>query len=236
MNALKTAISLAPTLTPLVYNVLEKDGNHEYGLKYPADYGIIRTGHFPAFNYEDDVLLVTKVDADRSRWIIKAFEPGKGLFDGTSLLPDKGKFGFLDFDALLKAACFHDVVYKLSDAISEATGIPVKCILAFADDMLALLAEGYGAKKTMTRPIHWLVRVGGSIYHKVKKLLPVLLLTFCPGCFSLDTEMESPSPPEVQITGPFFKKDIQNDNQGQNHQGASEAPAASPVQGQSPQG
>ena len=211
---------------------LQKDGDHEYGLKEDVPYGVIHTKHFSAFDYEDDVLLVTKVSKWRSSWLIKSFEPGQGLFDGTSLLPDKGT---RSLEAIFKAALFHDVVYKRSDAISKATGIPQDKILAFADDMLALLAEGYGAKKTMTRPIHWLVRVGGSIYHKVKKLLPILLLTFCPGCFSLDTEMESPNPPEVQFTGPFFKKDIQNDNQGQNHQGASEAPSAS-AQGQSPQG
>ena len=204
MSALQTIITLAPKLTPLVYDVLERDGNHEYGLKFPADYGIIRTGHFPAFDYEDDVLLVTKADECRSRWIIKAFEPGQGLFDGTSLLPDKGKFGFLDFDALFKAACFHDVVYKRADDISKATGVPVKCILAFADDMLAILAEGYGAKKTMTRPIHWLTRVGGYLYHQVKKLLALTaILALTQGCFSILTEMEG-EVPDIVWTGPVY--------------------------------
>ena len=109
---MNTLISVAPKLMPLVYDVLKRDSNHEYGLKCNADYGIIRTTHFKAFDYIDDLLVVEKVDDERSHWWIKSFEPGKGYFDGTSLLPDKGKYGPLDFDALFKAACFHDCVYK----------------------------------------------------------------------------------------------------------------------------
>jgi len=202
----QTLISVAPKVAPIIYDILEKDGNHEYGLKYNVDYGVIRTTHFKAFDYIDDVIVVEKVDEERSHWWFKAFEPGKGYWDGTSLLPDKGKIGFLNFDALFKASVFHDVIYKKAEAISKATGIPVEKILAFADDMLKILAEGYGASKKMTGPVHTLVRFGGSLYHNIKKLfLIALLLSLC-GCYTIKTEMESP-PPEIHYVGPMFKAD-----------------------------
>lgn len=202
----QTLISVAPKVAPIIYDILEKDGNHEYGLKYNVDYGVIRTMHFKAFDYIDDVIVVEKVDEERSHWWFKAFEPGKGYWDGTSLLPDKGKIGFLNFDALFKASVFHDVIYKKAEAISKATGIPVEKILAFADDMLKILAEGYGASKKMTGPVHTLVRFGGSLYHNIKKLfLIALLLSLC-GCYTIKTEMESP-PPEIHYVGPMFKAD-----------------------------
>lgn len=204
---IQTLISVAPKVVPIVYDLIEKDQNHEYGLKYNVDYGIIRTTHFKAFDYIDDVLVVERVDDERSHWWIKSFEPGKGLWDGTSCLPDKGKIGFLNFDALFRASLFHDVLYKLSEAISKATGVPVSKILAFADDMLAILSNGYGASKKMTGPIHTIVRFGGSLYHKIKKLLVLALLlslslSLC-GCYTVQTEMESP-PPDIEWTGPFF--------------------------------
>lgn len=205
---MNTLISVIPKLVPLVYDVIEKDGNHEYGLKYNADYGVIRTTHFKAFDYIDNLLVVEKVDDERSHWWIKSFEPGKGYFDGTSLMPDKGKFWIFDFDALFKAALFHDCVYKKAEDISKATGVPVDKILAFADDMLKILADGYGAKKSITSPIHQLVRFGGLIYHKVKKILEVILIvlsiSLINGCYTIRTEMLN-DPPDIQITEPIFK-------------------------------
>lgn len=199
MNALQTAISLK--LTPLVYDVLQKDGDHEYGLKEDVPYGVIHTKHFPAFDYEDDVLKVTKVSKWRSRWLIKSFEPGQGLFDGTSLLPDKGT---RSLDAIFKAALFHDVVYKRVEAISKATGIPQDKIFAFADDVFKLLADGYGADKRLTSVIHTLVRFGGSLYHKVMKALALLtILLGSSSCYTIQTELEDPPPQNLQITGPF---------------------------------
>ena len=199
----QTLISIAPKVVPLVYDILEKDSNHEYGLRYNADYGVIRTTHFKAFDYIDDVLVVEKVDDERSHWWIKAFEPGKGYWDGTSLLPDKGKIGFLNFDALFKASLFHDVVYKKVEALSKATGVPEEKLLAFADDMLDILAEGYGASKKMARPIHSIVRFGGSLYHKLKKIIGVFLIATLCGCYSLQTEMEG-DPPEIITIGPVL--------------------------------
>jgi len=199
----QTLISVAPKVAPIIYDILEKDGNHEYGLQYNVDYGVIRTTHFKAFDYIDDVLVVERVDDERSHWWIKSFKPGNGLWDGTSLLPDKGKIGFLDFNALFKASVFHDVLYKKAEAISKATGIPVEKILAFADDMLKILSEGYGASKKMTGPVHTLVRFGGSLYHKIKKLLVLALLLSLCGCYTVQTEMEGP-PPDIEWTGPFF--------------------------------
>ena len=205
---MKTLISAAPELVPIVYDILEKDGNHEYGLQYNVDYGVIRTTHFKAFDYIDDVIVVQKVDEERSHWWFKAFEPGKGYWDGTSLLPDKGKIGFLNFDALFKASLFHDVVYKKAEAISKATGIPVAKILAFADDMLKILGNGYGATNILTDPIHTIVRFGGSLYHKIKKYLSVVVVAFlCNGligCYSIQTEMENENPPDIHWIGPVF--------------------------------
>lgn len=208
---MNTLITVIPKLVPLVYDIIEKDGNHEYGLKYNADYGVIRTTHFKAFDYIDDLLVVEKVDDYHSHWWIKSFEAGKGYFDGTSLMPDKGKFWIFDFDALFKAALFHDCVYKKADDISKATGVPINKILAFADDMLKLLADCYGAKKSITNPVHWLVRTGGMLYHKVKGyfgttiiVIGLLLSVFCNGCYTIRTEMLN-DPPDIQITEPIFE-------------------------------
>ena len=205
----KTLISVAPQLAPIVYSLIEKDGNHEYGLTYNVDYGVIRTTHFSAFDYEDDVLLVQKIDEERAHWWIKSFSPGNGYWDGTSLLPDKGKYAFCDFNALFKASVFHDVVYKKVEAISKATGVPEEKLLAFADDMLKILADGYGASSKMTTPIHWLVRTGGSLYHKLKKLIVVaIVVSLLCGCYTIKTEMESP-PPDIEWTGPIIIGEIE---------------------------
>jgi hypothetical protein len=200
---IQTLISVAPKVAPIVYDILEKDSNHEYGLRYNADYGIIRTTHFKAFDYIDDVLVVERVDDERSHWWIKSFKPGNGLWDGTSLMPDKGKIGFLNFDALFKASLFHDVIYKRVEELSKSTGIPEEKLLAFADDMLAILAEGYGASKKMAKPIHSIVRFGGSLYHKIKKIICILLLVSLCGCYTIKTQMENP-PPNIEWEGPFL--------------------------------
>ena len=206
---MNTLLTVAPKLVPIMYDILEKDANHEYGLKANVDWGIIRTTHFEAFDYIDDVIVVEKVDNERSHWWFKAFEPGQGLWDGTSLMPDKGKIAFLDFDALFKASLFHDVIYKRVEALSKATGIPEEKFLAFADDMLKILADAYGASPKMTSPIHSIVRFGGSLYHKIKKMLAIIALALLVGgCYTIQTEMEG-SPPQIEFSGPFTQEQIQ---------------------------
>lgn len=250
MNALKTAISLAPRkkgnsmttlaaigeVTPIIYKLakraVEADHNHFYGLLSTVDYGRIQTSRFPAFSYKDEVWLIEKVNDDTMHFWLQGFEPESKLWDGTSNLPDGGT---KSLDCLFRASLFHDCGYAKVEDISKATGIPEKDLLAFFDDCFKILAEGYGASKKVTNPVYQALRLGGSLYHKIMKLFAVvLILLTLQGCYSVKTQLLDP-PPEVQFTGPFFKKDIQNDNQGQNHQGASEAPAAA-AQGQSPQG
>lgn len=194
---------------PIVYKAvseaLRQDQNHSYGLMFSVDYGIIKTTHFQAFSYEDDYLLVEKVDGFRSHWWLKAFSPESGVWDGTSLLPDKGT---TDFDALFKASVFHDVVYKRAEAISEVTGIPVAKILAFADDCLRILAKQYGAKEITSKSVWWLTRFGGSLYHKIKRWVSVIaiaaLTALIVGCYTLQTEIENDTPPTIEWTGPFI--------------------------------
>lgn len=205
----QTLISIAPKVAPIVFDVLESDQNHWYGNQFNVDYGIIRTTHFEAFDYEDDFLFVERIDKERSHWWIKSFKPETKIWDGSSLALDKGKIWFLDFNALFKASLAHDVIYQRSDAISEATGIPVDKILAFADDLLKILADGYGASHKMTTPLHKILRFGGSIYHKLKKIVGcIVLVLLCSGCYSIKTQMESP-PPEIFPTEPYFEANRQ---------------------------
>jgi hypothetical protein len=88
-------------------------------------------------------------------------------------------------------------------AISEKTGVPIAALQAFADDMLKILADGYGAKKSVTSPIHWLVRTGGMLYHRLKGVIGLLVLLMLSGCYTIRTEMESP-PPEIYPTEPYY--------------------------------
>ena len=208
---IKTLISVAPKAAPIVYDfvksAVEADQNHWYGNKFIADYGVIRTLHFKAFDYEDSFLIVERIDDEHSHWWIKNFDANTKVWDGTSFLPDKG---FRSLDALLKASLFHDVLYERMKAISEKTGVSESALQAFADDMLKLLADSYGAKKAITNPVHWLVRTGGMLYHKVKGYfgmaivaIGLLLSVLCNGCYTIRTEMLN-DPPDIQITEPIF--------------------------------
>lgn len=206
-----TEIALS-TVTPIIYKLakkaLQSDTDHWYGLTYPVDYGTIRTERFKAFDYEDDLFSVTKVGEDRSRWILKAFDPETKYWDGVSNLKDRGT---VTLDALFRASVFHDCGYSKVEAISKATGIPEEVLLAFFDDCFKILAEGYGASKKFTNPIYQCLRFGGSLYHKLRKALAFLLTVAAlsavpPGtmaCYSVKTEMEGP-PPDVSWVGPFF--------------------------------
>ena len=197
---IQTLISVAPKLSPIVYKIIESDQNHWYGNQFIVDYGVIRSLHFEAFDYEDQFIIVERIDAERSRWWIKNFDADTKIWDGTSFLPDGG---CRSLDALMKASLFHDVVYARMEEISKATGISVEQLQAFADDMLKILADGYGAKQSVTTPIHWIVRLGGSLYHRIKKYIPIFIVLSLCGCYTIQTEMGSP-PPEVYWTGPVF--------------------------------
>lgn len=199
----QTLISAAPKIAPIVYKVFKEDANHFYGNQFIVDYGVIRTTHFKAFDYEDQFLVVEKIDDERSHWWIKNFAPETKVWDGSSLALDKGKIWFLDFDALFRASMAHDVIYERSDAISKATGIPVVKILAFADDLLKILADGYGASKAMTTPLHKILRFGGNMFHKIKKIIGVFVLAALCGCYAIQTEMEG-DPPDIHWVGPWF--------------------------------
>lgn len=192
-------------LAPIVYNLakdaLEKDTNHFYGLTYDVDYGIIKTSRFKAFDYEDDLFLVQKVDEERSHWWIKAFSAETKFWDGTSNLPDGGT---VSLDALFRASLFHDCGYEKVEDMSKATGIPEETLLAFFDDCFKILAEGYGASKKVTNPVYQALRSFGSLYHKIRKLLAIIIIVaLVAGCYTVKTEMESP-PPTIEWTGPYF--------------------------------
>lgn len=219
---IKTLISVAPKAAPIVYDfvksAIEADQNHWYGNKFIADYGVIKTLHFKAFDYEDEFLIVERIDDEHSHWWIKNFDAKTKVWDGTSFLPDKG---FRSLDALLKASLFHDVIYERMKAISEKTGVSESALQAFADDMLKLLADGYGAKKYITNPVHWLVRTGGMLYHKIKGHFKTIVIAiglslsvFCNGCYTIRTEMLN-DPPDIQWIGPVF--DILNDQSTTNN-------------------
>ncbi len=193
---------------PIVYkavDALKQDQNHCYGLMHSVDYGVIKTTHFAAFDYNDDFLLVEKVDENRAHWWLKAFSPDSGIWDGTSLLPDGGT---VDFDALFKASVFHDVGYQRAEAISKATGVPVEVLLAFFDDCLRILAKQYGAKESTSKGVWWLTRFGGAFYHRIKRLIGVIsiaaLMALTVGCYTLQTEIENDTPPTIDWTGPFI--------------------------------
>lgn len=198
-----TAITLS-TVAPIVYNFVKdaliEDNNHFYGLLYAVDYGIIKTDRFEAFDYEDDLFLIQKVDEHRSKWWIKSFDAKKKYWGGTSMLKDGGS---KNLDCLFRASLFHDCGYSKVEAISKATGVPEKALFAFFDDCFKLLAEGYGAKKCITNPIYQALRLGGNLYHKIMKLFAVLLILFLAGCYTIQTEMEGP-PPDIEWTGPIF--------------------------------
>ncbi len=198
-----TSISL-PTLAPIVYkfakDALKKDNDHFYGLVYTVDYGVIKTERFAAFDYEDDLFLVQKVDENRSHWWLKNFDAEKQYWGGTSNLPDGGT---KNLDCLFRASVFHDCGYSKVEAISKATGIPEKVLLAFFDDCFKILSEGYGASKKVTGPIYQALRLGGNLYHQIMKLFAVLLILFLTGCYTVRTEMESP-PPNIEWTEPIF--------------------------------
>jgi len=202
-----TSISIAE-LAPIAYRLakeaVEKDKSHWYGLQGPVDYGRIRTSRFPAFNYQDDVFLVEKVNEDTAHWWIQSFAPETHYWDGTSNLPDKG---CKSLDALLRASVFHDCGYAKVEAISKATGIPEKDLLAFFDDCFKILAEGYGASKKVTNPVYQALRLGGSLYHKIMKLFAIALVLLTMGCYSVKTTLLDP-PPDFTFSGPFTKEQL----------------------------
>ena len=119
-------------------------------------------------------------------------------------MPDGGT---KTLDALMRASLFHDCGYSKVEAISKATGVPEKVLLAFFDDCFKILAEGYGASKKATGPIYQALRLGGNLYHQVMKWFALILILFICGCYTVRTEMESP-PPEIHWTAPIILGDL----------------------------
>lgn len=210
-DLLKTMLSQAapkaiPVVVGMVREALEKDANHWYGLQYNVDYGVFRTSHFKGFDFINDYLVVEKVDDERIHVWIKSFPPEAKIWDGTSLLPDKGT---KDLEALLKASLFHDVWYQFLEDLAKAADANVGAMQAFADDVLKILGIGYGARKSFLEPIYQVLRFGGTLYHKVKKVVGIIALAFLAGgCYTVKTTMENPNPPEIHFTGPFTQEQI----------------------------
>lgn len=202
---MQTSVAVAK-LAPIVYKfakrAIEKDASSYYGLVYGVDYGVFKTDRFKAFDYEDDLFIVEKVDEERSHWWIKAFEPEKKYWNGTSCLPNGGT---KTLDALMRASLWHDCGYSKYEAISKATGIPAEKLRAFFDDGFKILSDGYGANKTASNTVYQFLRLGGGVFHKLMKYLTAIILAsiLLTGCYTVETEMEGP-PPEINWTGPFF--------------------------------
>lgn len=207
MTTIIAASSIVPIVYKLAKDAIAADHDHYYGLVGPVDYGRIQTTRFPAFNYKDEVWLIEKVNDDTMHFWLQGFEPESKLWDGTSCMPDRG---CKSLDALLKASVFHDCFYAKVEDISKATGIPESKLLAFADDVLKLLADGYGASKKVTNPIYQALRLGGSLYHKIMKLFAVVLVLLTMGCYSVKTTLLDP-PPDIQYTGPFKQEQLNNE-------------------------
>ena len=200
-----TATKIAPVVYSLVREAVESDHDHWYGLTYNLNFGKIRTSRFKAFDYEDDLWLVERVSDDTSIWWLKSFAPETHYWDGTSNLPDKGT---KSLDAMLKASVFHDCGYAKVEAMSKATGIPEKDLLAFFDDCFKLLSEGYGASKKVTGPVYQILRIGGSLYHRLMKWLAAfLVLLTSAGCCSVQTELLD-EPPDFTFSGPFTMEQL----------------------------
>lgn len=214
MTTLTAIGQITPVLYKLAKDAVAKDHDHFYGLLSTVDYGRIQTTRFPAFNYKDEVWLIEKVNDDTMHFWLQGFEPESKLWDGSSNIPDGG---CKSLDALLKASVFHDCFYAKVEDISKATGIPVETLLAFADDVLKLLADGYGASKKVTNPIYQALRLGGGLYHKIMKWFALILVLLTCGCYSVQTKLLDP-PPDIQYTGPMI---IQHDNDIQNNTGLS---------------
>ena len=212
MTTLTAIGQITPVLYKLAKDAVAKDHDHFYGLLSTVDYGRIQTTRFPAFNYKDEVWLIEKVNDDTMHFWLQGFEPESKLWDGSSNIPDGG---CKSLDALLKASVFHDCFYAKVEAISKATGIPESKLLAFADDVLKLLAEGYGASKKLTNPVYQALRFGGSIYHKVMKWFALILVLLTCGCYSVKTTLLDP-PPDIHFTGPFTQEQLNEQYEIQN--------------------
>ena len=216
-EVLKTILSKAAPIIPIVYKLahtaIEADQNHWYGLEHNVDYGVFKTSHFKGFSFINEFLVVEKVDEERIHVLIKAFPPESKIWDGTSILPDKGT---KNLDALMKASLFHDVWYEFMEDLAKAANCRATNVQAFADDVLKILGVGYGAKKSFIKPIYQILRFGGTFYHKIKKTLILVALTlFIGGCYSVKTEMEI-EPPEIHFTGPFTQEQLNEQYETQN--------------------
>ena len=194
--------TVVPIVIKIAKRIYEADNDHFYGLQEQVSYGVIRTERFKAFDYEDELFIVKKIDEYRSDWTIKPFEPETKFWNATSNLPDHGT---KTLECLFLASLFHDCGYEKVEAISKATGIPEDTLLAFFDDCFKILSEGYGASKKVTNPIYQALRCFGSLYHKIRKLIAIaILVSLISGCYSLQTEMENPTPPDIHWYGPYF--------------------------------
>lgn len=178
---------------------IEKDNDHKYVLQQDLAFRGISTKHFQPFDYSDDILEFKKRPDGKFDLTLKA---GGDIYDGTSMLPDHGT---KTLTALLKAHFVHDAIYEQSTKISNATGVPMQKLLAFADDCLKLTADFFGASKTATGAIHSILRTFGSLYHKVHRLIFVVLLSiFVAGCYSIQTTIDE-FPADVEYVGPLPK-------------------------------
>ena len=178
---------------------VEKDNDHKYVLQKDLEFRGISTQHFDPFDYDDEILQFRKRDDGKFDLVLKE---GGDIYDGTSMLPDKGT---KTLAALLKAHFVHDAVYEQVTKISNATGVPIKKLLAFADDCLKLTADFFGASRTATGAIHSVLRAFGGIYHKIHGLIFVVLLSvLVVGCYSIQTTIDE-FPDDVEFIGPLPK-------------------------------
>lgn len=194
------SLAIAFITAKYLEKVIDKDQNHRYILKDDVAYRGISTEHFPPFDYEDEYIKFTKTSPTTFDVILKA---GGDIYDGTSLLPDKGT---KTLDALFRAHFIHDAIYERAKAICEATGVPMSCLFAFADDCLKIIADAEGANKAATSTVHTLVRSLGMLYHKLKSVIAVIILcTLVAGCYTIRTTIAE-LPEKIEYEGPIFNE------------------------------
>ena len=179
---------------------VEQDNDHHYVLTRDLRYRGCRTEHFQPFAYGDQYITFTPTDDGKFDVVLKA---GGDLYDGTSLLPDRGT---RTLDALFRAHFVHDAVYERAKAISQATGVPESALRAFADDCLKIEADAHGANRAATGAIHTLLRSLGGAYHWVRgklTILVILTVVIMTGCYAVRTTIDTlPDDADLEYQGP----------------------------------
>lgn len=188
---------------------IEKDASNRYSLKKTWYLPLLDASGLPAGEYHGEVINAISDGQWVQIWL-NPYESTKerNICDGATWFPDV----FLGVD-LRPSAAFHDPWYLEMKQMAKVFNVDEEILRLVGDRGFTSinLVENAGKRfvKTVSTMVHWGVRIGGGVYHKLhagaSAILMALVLTVLAGCagcvstwFEDEGDYESPAIEKVE--------------------------------------